>query len=222
MTHRSGLLVVLAVVLLVLGFTTRAPAPHRRIPVSDDRSGIVLGAGVPTRPSASTHPGSRPEVTGPERSHRDRPASVEGRTQAVARLQQTLAADPNDAESHYQLGQVLVTLDRSNDAILHYERAVAIDPSRGDYHFQLGKARHRRGQDERAVKAYRTSIDLDPFNPAPHLSLGVSYERLRRWNDAVGAYQRYLELAPASPTATALKWHVVAIMENQERARARG
>ena len=50
----------------------------------------------------------------------------------------------------------------------------------------------------------------------------LSYEGLCRWNDAVGAYQRYLDLAPASPTTTALKWHVVAIMENQERARAGG
>ena len=113
-------------------------------------------------------------------------------------------------------------LDRSNEAITHYERAVTIDPRRDDYHFQLGKALHGVGQDERAVKAYQMSIDLDPSDPAPHLSLGVSYEGLRRWNDAVGAYQRHLDLAPASPTTTALKWHVVALVENQERARAWG
>ena len=113
-------------------------------------------------------------------------------------------------------------LDRPNEAITHFERAVTIDPMRDDYHFQLGKALHRVGQDDRAVKVYQMSIDLDPSDPAPHLSLGVSYEGLCRWNDAVGAYQRYLDLAPASPTTTALKWHVVAIMENQERAHAGG
>ena len=62
----------------------------------------------------------------------------------------------------------------------------------------------------------------DPSDPAPYLSLGVSYEGLDRRSDAVGAYRRYLDLAPASPTSTALKWHVVAIMESQERARAGG
>lgn len=84
-----------------------------------------------------------------------------------------MAAVPNHAESHYQLGQVLVMLDRPNEAITHFERAVTIDPMRDDYHFQLGKALHRVGQDDRAVKVYQMSIDLDPSDPAPHLSLGV-------------------------------------------------
>jgi cytochrome c-type biogenesis protein CcmH/NrfG len=142
--------------------------------------------------------------------------------QAVALLEQALAAYPNDAESRYRLGQVLVMLDRLNEAITHYDRAVTIDPMRDDYHLQLGKALHRVGQDEGTVKVYQMSIDLDPSDPAPHLSLDVSCEGLRRWNDAVVAYQRYLNLAPASPTTTALKWHVVAIMENKKRARAGG
>ena len=222
MTHRSGLLAVLAVVLVVLGFTTRAPAPRRQIPITDDRSGTVLAAHLPALHSAPRLPGSRPEATGSEQGRTASLASAGVNTQAVELLERTLAANPNDAESHYQLGQALVLLDRSNDAITHYERAVTIDPSRGDYHFRLGKALHQRGQDERAVKAYQMSIDLDTSDPAPQLSLGVSYEGLGRWNDAVGAYRRYLDLAPASPTTTALTWHVVAIMENQERARAGG
>ena len=219
MTHRSGLLAVLAIVLLVLGFTTRAPVPGRRIPIADDRAGTVLATPLSARHSAPMFSGTRPEVMRSGRSRIGPPASAEENTQVVALLEQTLAADPNDAESHYQLGQILVMLDRANDAIVHYERAITIDPSRGEYHFQLGKALHRHGQDERAVKAYQMSIDLDPSDPAPYLSLGVSYEGLDRRSDAVGAYRRYLDLAPASPTTTALKWHVVAIMESQERAR---
>ena len=222
MTYRSGLLAVLAVVLLVMGFTTRAPAPGKQIPIADDRSGALLAAGQSAQHSSPTLPGRRLEATGSERGLAALLASAEDDAQAVALLEQTLAADPNDAESHHRLGQVLMMLDRSNEAITHYERAVAIDPMRDDYHFQLGKALHLVGQDERAVKAYQRSIDLDPSDPTTHLSLGVSYEGLRQWKDAVGAYQRYLDLAPASPTTTALKWHVVAIMENQERARAGG
>ena len=191
-THRSSLLAVLAIVLLVLGFTTRAPVPGRRIPIADDRAGTVLATHLSARHSAPMFPGTRPEAMRSGRSRIGPPASAEENTQVVALLEQTLAADPNDAESHYQLGQILVMLDRANDAIVHYERAITIDPSRGDYHFQLGKALHRHGQDERAVTAYQMSIDLDPSDPAPY------------------------------PTSTALKWHVVAIMESQERARAGG
>ena len=162
MTHRSSLLAVLAIVLLVLGFTTRAPVPGRRIPIADDRAGTVLATHLSARHSAPMFPGTRPEAMRSGRSRIGPPASAEENTQVVALLEQTLAADPNDAESHYQLGQILVMLDRANDAIVHYERAITIDPSRGDYHFQLGKALHRHGQDERAVTAYQMSIDLDP------------------------------------------------------------
>lgn len=220
MTYRSGLLAVLAVVLFVMGVTTRAPGPGRRIPILDDRSGALLAAGLPARPSSPPLAESGTEVMESERDRTDRVRSAGEITQAVARLEQMLVDNPNDAESHYQLGQVLAMLDRSSDAVTHYEHAIAIDPLQSDYHLQLGKALHRRGQDQQAVKAYQTSIDLDPFDPDPHLSLGVSYEDLRRWNDAVGAYRRYLDLAPASPTTTALKWHVLSIVEKQVRARA--
>ena len=177
-------------------------------------------AGPPIFPHAPWRSG--PEATESARSGAALPASAKDGNQAVAVLEQALDADPNDAESHYQLGHVLIMLDRSTDAIKHYKQAVVIDPSRGDYHYQLGKTFHLRGQDENAVKAYQMAIERNPFDPAPYLSLGVSFEGLLRWKDAVGAYQRYLDLAPASPTTTALKWYVAAIMENQERARAGG
>ena len=81
---------------------------------------------------------------------------------------------------------------------------------------------HERGHDRAAVAAYQTAIDLNPNDPSFHLSLGVSYETLERWDDALSAYKASLDLAPERPGAEALKWHIVALMEDQDRARAGG
>ena len=258
MTQRSGLLAVLATVLLVLSFATHVPAPPRAIPVSDDRSvphassRVSLGPTDPTGPisavTVSTTVCARGRVaTLVDAGHVD---------EAIMLLETVLAANSNDAEAHHELAQIFVTLDRSEDSIRHYEHALATAPSRSDYHVELGRALaglgrwdraigeyqvaaegaptdvsihywlgrvlHESGQDEKAIEAYQTAISLDPSASSPHLSLGVSYEGLREWNDAVAAYGQYLDLAPASPTTSALKWHVVAILENQERARAGG
>ena len=84
MTYRSGLLAVLAVVLLVMGFTTRAPAPGRRIPVRDDRSGTRLAARQSARHTSTTLPARRPEAMGSERSLAALLASAEDDAQTVA------------------------------------------------------------------------------------------------------------------------------------------
>lgn len=256
MTQRSGLLAVLAVVLLVLSFTTNAPAPRRSIPVSNDRLAPHASPRVSVPPTGATAQISAVSTADPERGRMATPVDRGHVDEAVTRLEARLAADPNDAEAHGALAQIFVTVDRVDDAIQHYEHALAIDPSRSDYHFELGRALaglgewnraigeyqvaaegsptdvsihywlgralHQTGQDQRAIEAYQTAIALDPSEPSPHLSLGVSYEGLHEWSNAVAAYDQYLDLAPASPTTSALKWHVVAILENQERARAGG
>lgn len=256
MTQRSGLLAVLATVLLVLSFTTHVPAPRRAIPVSADRSVPHASARVSPGPTDPTGPISAVGTTDSEPGRVATLVDAGQVEEAITLLETALAANPNDAEAHHELAQIFITLDRSEDAIQHYEQALAIDPSRSDYHFEvgralaglgrwdraigeyrvaaegaptdvsihywLGRALHESGQDERAIEAYQTAISLDPSEPSPHLSLGVSHEGLHEWNDAVAAYGQYLDLAPASPTTSALKWHVVAILEHQERARAGG
>ena len=67
MTQRSGLLAVLATVLLVLSFTTHVPAPRRTIPVSGDRLVPHASARVSLGPTDPTGPISAVGTTDSER-----------------------------------------------------------------------------------------------------------------------------------------------------------
>ena len=192
----------------------------------------------------------RPGVTGPTRRLRPRehPAAV------LTEFLQAVASNPDDAEAHLRLGQVLANLERPGDAIAYFEAAVAIDPLHAGYraqlaqtlgalaewrravaeyraaaasspaepsiHYGLGRALHKIGNDQEAIEAYSAAVAVNPDDPAVYLSMGVSYEALRQWEVEVSAYRRYLDLTPAGPQTTALKWHVVARLENREPARA--
>ena len=64
---------------------------------------------------------------------------------ALAHYQAAIEADPSDAESHSNLGQVLVRAEREADALPHFERAIALNPQRWTYRFNLAFAHGRMG-----------------------------------------------------------------------------
>ena len=137
--------------------------------------------------------------------------------EAVQRFEQAIAINPSRWAYHFNMAHALGEAGQWDRAITQYQRASELSPTEYVTHYNLGRALHERGRDEDAIAAYGAALDLNPADPSFHLSLGVSYEALRLWDDALSAYQTYLELAPASPKAEALKWHVAAILEEQER-----
>lgn len=142
--------------------------------------------------------------------------------EAIDRFEQALHINPSRWAYHFNLAGALGDAGQWERAIAEYEAAADLAPREFVTHYNLGRALHERGRDRAAIAAYRTAIDLNPNDPSFHLSLGVSYETLEHWDDALSAYQASLDLAPERPEAEALKWHIVALMEDQHRAQAGG
>ena len=113
-----------------------------------------------------------------------------------------IAADPNDAESHYQLGQILGKLDRSEDALRHYEQAVAIDPSRADYHVKLGGlALAVLDQWNRALGEYQAAAERSPAEFSIYYTLGRALHENGYDEREVEAYQIAIDLNPSDPSS---------------------
>ena len=82
--------------------------------------------------------------------------------EAEKTFQRALAAEPNFAEAHYNLGSLETKRGNLESAAEMYERAVEADPNMREAHFQLGETYAQLKRYERAIAAYKNLISIAP------------------------------------------------------------
>jgi tetratricopeptide (TPR) repeat protein len=74
--------------------------------------------------------------------------------EAEGYLNESLRANPNLAQTHYQLGVVLEKKNRVERAVQELEKAAALDSSYSEPHYALGRIYRQLGQREKAQAAF--------------------------------------------------------------------
>lgn len=115
---------------------------------------------------------------------------------ALARYQEAVARNPQDAESLSNLGQVLVKMNRSQEALPYFQRAVEIVPGRWAYHFNLARALALVGRNDDAIAAYRRAQELFPEDYATAFNLAQALHHKGDETSAVAQYQKAIALQP--------------------------
>ena len=106
-----------------------------------------------------------------------------------------IAADPDSALAHNNLGVVLRAQGRLPEAIGAYREAVRLQPEYADALGNLGSALAHQGRDREAVEHLTRAVRNAPGQPGWHLNLAVVLDRLKERKKAAAHYRRYLELA---------------------------
>lgn len=137
----------------------------------------------------------------------------EGRPEeAEAQYRQALARDPDNAEAHFRLAQVLAGQGRTADAVVHYDRAAALDR---DYGARAADDRRRylrrfvaeaksllaEGRPEEAEAALVSATDLVPADAETQVLQGRLREHRGDLPGAVESYRRALTLDPGRDEA---------------------
>jgi protein O-mannosyl-transferase len=104
--------------------------------------------------------------------------------------------DPNLAEPKTNLGNVLVTEDRVEEAIELLREVVRVTPNDPDAHNNLGIALARVGRVDEATAEYHTAIELKPTHVEAHNNLANTLARAGHLEGAIAEYQQVLELRP--------------------------
>jgi len=99
----------------------------------------------------------------PRRSSRTTP-------QARGNLERAIALEPQFAEAHYNLANILRQQGACEQAMVRYERALA---DFAEAHFNLVNAFRAQGKLDDAVTHYERALALVPEFAAPHCNLGV-------------------------------------------------
>jgi tetratricopeptide (TPR) repeat protein len=121
--------------------------------------------------------------------------------EAAAWFARGLAIQPEVAELHANLGEVLRLQKHLDDAIAHLEKALALDPRQADAWNSLGLAAYDQGRFEDAKLAHRKAIWLRPLHAAAHVNLGNALEAQGKLKKAAEALRTALRIEPDSPLA---------------------
>ena len=115
---------------------------------------------------------------------------------SLARFQDAVTRNPNDAESLSNLGQVLVKLGRAEEALVHLQRATTLNPERWAYRFNYARALGVLGRWTEAVESYEQAQRLFPDDYVTAFNYGMALHKAGDDTAAVGQYSRAIELNP--------------------------
>ena len=114
----------------------------------------------------------------------------------VGYIERALMLRPDSALFHRNLGNLLRTLRRLDEAAEHLRRVVELGPDDARAHGNLADLLAQDGRLDEAERHYRTALDLDPDNGLAHNRLGNVLRECERLDDALVHCERALELAP--------------------------
>jgi protein O-GlcNAc transferase len=100
------------------------------------------------------------------------------------------------AEAHYNLGVVLNSMGKSNDAVISFHRALGIKPDLAKAHVNLGNALRDLGQFDNAVTSYRRALEVKPDYAEAHYNLSISLKERGQYHDAIASCRLALEIKP--------------------------
>ena len=172
-------------------------------------AGIMLGLiagwiiGSQQAPPARVEPAPAQAAAAPPGQQQAPPALDEA---AAAKLKSTADANPRDAATRVQLGNLYFDSGRFDDASKWYAAALEIEPRNVNASTDLGIAYYYMNQPDRALQQFDRSLAVDPKHSKTLLNVGI----VRAWGKqdlegAARAWQRVIEVAPGSEEASRAK-----------------
>jgi Tfp pilus assembly protein PilF len=113
-----------------------------------------------------------------------------------ALMRHRLERSPGDFSANANLGAVLQTEGRIDEAIAAYRKAIAARPDVASVRNALGTALQARGSLEDAIGEFEAAARLDPSSADPHYNWGNTLLALGRAQDALAHFERALAASP--------------------------
>ena len=108
-----------------------------------------------------------------------------GRVADAEPLLRALTAErPDDGGLHLQLGRVLATQGKKDDAIAEFQTALKVSPNDSDAQRELADLYVETGKNDLAESLYRTLVAAQPNNAELHRGLGQALLRQKKFPEA--------------------------------------
>lgn len=107
-----------------------------------------------------------------------------------------LEIDPNHAEAHNNLGNLLRQRGQLKEALQHLGTAVKIRPKYPEARQNLANVLADLGRIDEAIRQFRQAVTLDPDLSQAHYNLGVTLAAAGRFAEAIASLEHALVLRP--------------------------
>ena len=107
---------------------------------------------------------------------------------------EAVRVDPNHAQAHAFMGNVLRQLRRADEAILAYDRAIAANPAYAEAHYNRGAILQQAKQARAALESYESALAINPAFVEAHSSRADVLQELGRLDEALSSYDRAITL----------------------------
>jgi tetratricopeptide (TPR) repeat protein len=128
--------------------------------------------------------------------------------EAIDAYLRALAADPEHADSHCNLGSIYYNQGRRAPARACFERALAADSGHVEANLNLATMLEEEERTEAALRHYQRALASDPLYADAHVSVALVYEKLGLLRRARDHWRRYLQLDPGGSWADVARRHL--------------
>ena len=167
--------------------------------------GVYVGSLVPsmfgTEPvqQAPAQQAAQAQAPGQATAQANQPPIPPELVAKIAAMEQTILADPKNAQNWTELGNLYFDTGQSRKATGAYERSLAIAPDNADVLTDLGIMYREIGEFDKAVTSFRRASSVNPRHENAMFNEGVVlYFDLKRKDDAMKAWQRLLAVNPGA------------------------
>ncbi|MSQ74060.1 MAG: tetratricopeptide repeat protein, partial [Betaproteobacteria bacterium] len=173
------------------------------------------GRTPPVTPGADDRSIAQEQVAGASYQERGNAFLKEGKWDDAARcFRDAIALNPQDAEAHYKLGDVLYERRMLPEAEGSYRRALESKPDFTEAQINLGLTLDEQGRFAEAEACYRQVIAYNPDHALAHFNLGVTLNSQARLTEAEACYRRTAELKPGFSHA---HFNLGVVLQRQQR-----
>jgi tetratricopeptide (TPR) repeat protein len=106
-----------------------------------------------------------------------------------------------NADAHFQQGQVYYIFSKLEEAIASYNKALLSNPNFPAAYFNMGLALYHQGKLEEAIKAYKKSLSLKSDYAEAYGLMGIAFADQGKPEEAIEAYTKSLSLDPDNAEA---------------------
>lgn len=111
-------------------------------------------------------------------------------------ISKAVEIDPEYAEGHYNLANVLDELGKPDQAIASFQRAIKLNPDYAKAHYNLGIIFKEQNKLDDATESFQRAIACDPNYAKAHNNLGMVFKEQGKLDEALASFQKAIACDP--------------------------
>jgi tetratricopeptide (TPR) repeat protein len=116
---------------------------------------------------------------------------------AITALEQFLSECDSYSAAHFDMGNLLYTAGRMDEALFHYQKTVSLEPNNQIYMKNLADLLYTEQKDvDQAIRLYEEILSLNPEDIQTLMIMGHLCVSIERFSDALDYYNRILDIEP--------------------------